>query len=372
MSFTVFVRRVANRRMETTRVMDELELILPRKNGWKIKKSQPEESEIDGKTVYQSKLVFTKYSGHMSKADIQWQQILTMIARKAESSNKWEVLNTTQETSLAKLLPAGLKEKKIEVPEEARDYFKELKMEPEKHFDHIYDRDAQILIVRSAIETAIKTEMRKRFNCVLYGDPGCGKTEILLSVGRMLGEEGKAYLKFDATSTTEAGAQRLLLEAETIPPVLIVEEIEKADEKSFRWLLGIGDERGEIRKTSFKGHKQKDAKMLILATVNNMALFENLMSGALASRFPNKIYCDRPDRTVMQQILTREVTAIKGNPEWIEPTLKFGMDRLGWNDPRKLIPICLQGRERLLNDTYQAALLKTLHPNERKKYEEKK
>lgn len=374
MSFTVHVCRRTARKVDLERISNDLELIIPRKNGWKVKKAKPEETEADGGLVYRTKISFSKISGHMSKKDVQWQQILEAMTRKADGKN-WQVESTTQDTSVTSAMSMlSGKSSKSETSEEAKEYFKELKLEPANHFDHIYDRDAQILIVRSAIEAAMKTEMQKRFNCVLYGDPGCGKTEILLSIGKMLGEEGKAYLKFDATSTTEAGAKRLLLEADFIPPVLIIEEIEKADEKAFRWLLGIGDTRGEIRQTNYRvGNKQRDAKMLILATVNNMSLFESLMSGALSSRFPNKIYCDRPDRTVMSRILTREVDAIKGNHDWIEPTLKFGYDKLEWNDPRKLIPICLQGRDRLLGDgSYQKAILKTLHPTERKKYEEAK
>ena len=68
----------------------------------------------------------------------------------------------------------------------------------------------------------------------------------------------------------------------------------------------------------------------------------------------------------MQQILEREVKSINGDHAWIEPTLSFCMDKLGWNDPRKLIPVCLQGQNKLLDGTYQQALLKTLPPEERK------
>ena len=96
--------------------------------------------------------------------------------------------------------------------------------------------------------------------------------------------------------------------------------------------------------------------MLVLATVNDIALFEKVMSGALASRFPNKIYCPRPDRTVMGKILQREVQKVHGREEWIEPTLKFGLDEMHWDDPRKLIPICLQGKNDLLTGKYQLAI----------------
>ena len=331
-----------------------------RGNGWRCRKARVKDPQKEGdQYVYVVPLSFDKTSGHVSAAERQWPRIQDALVKLVDSPRftGWELLNNDGQ----KL--GGGKEK----VEETKNYFDELNLVPGNNFDHIYDREAQILLVRSAIEAAMKTDLKKRFNCVLFGPPGCGKTEILLSVGKMLGKEGEAYLKFDATSTTEAGAQRLLLEAPNIPPILIVEEIEKTNENSLRWLLGICDERGEIRKTNFRiGHNAREVKMLVLATVNNMTLFDNLLAGALSSRFPNKIYCDRPDRTVMRQILEREVKSVNGKIDWIEPTLSFCMDKLNWNDPRKLIPVCLQGQDRLLDGTYQQAIMKTLPPNERK------
>ena len=374
-SFKVLLRRKSRKQENLDKIEASVELlthkILSGKNGWKCRKTHPKDPQLEGdQHVYVVPLSFDKTSGHVSAAERQWPKIQDAIIKVLEtpkfSSEGWELL-TLDGTVLGGgggIGPIG----GVAKVEETRNYFDELNMNPTDKFDHIYDRESQILLVRSAIETAIKTDLRKRFNCVLFGPPGCGKTEILLSVGRMLGKEGEAYLKFDATSTTEAGAQRLLLEAQNIPPVLIVEEIEKTDEKSLRWLLGICDERGEVRKTNFRiGHNAKEVKMLVLATVNNMTLFNNLLAGALSSRFPNKIYCDRPDRNIMQQILEREVKSINGDLAWVEPTLAFCTDKLGWNDPRKLIPVCLQGRERLLDGSYQKALLRVLPPEERLK-----
>jgi energy-coupling factor transporter ATP-binding protein EcfA2 len=305
-------------------------------------------------------VTFAKKSGHLSAAESQWPKIQDKIIHYLQSPkfNGWQLLSED-----GQILAENNAMAPANKAEETRNYFMEVNLEKGNNFDHIYDREAQILLTHSAIEAAIKTDLKKRFNCVLYGPPGCGKSQILLSIGKMLGKEGEAYLKFDATSTTEAGAQRLLLESDWIPPVLIVEEIEKANENSLRWLLGLCDDRGEVRKTNYRiGHNAKEVKMLVLATVNNMTLFDNLLAGALSSRFPNKIYCERPNRDVMKQILEREVKSVEGNESWIEPTLNFCMDELGWNDPRKLIPVCLQGRDRLLDGSYQAAIRKILPP----------
>ena len=86
---------------------------------------------------------------------------------------------------------------------------------------------------------------QNRNHCVLFGPPACGKSEILLAFKRLLGAD--AVMTFDATSTTEAGARRELRQLANIPPIPIVEEIEKTDERSLRWLLGVLDTRGEIR-----------------------------------------------------------------------------------------------------------------------------
>lgn len=336
------------------------------KGNWQSKVSAVDHKQIDGKHVYELQATFQKQK-KSAVEEKQWNKILVDLIRLGQGSrwqlNKWEVLNLDGipvklegegEKSLIDISGKGV---------DTKDYFDKVNLDPGTHFDHIYDRTDQIMLVRSALEIAAETELKKRFNCVLFGDPGCAKTEILLSTARMLGVEGEAWLKLDATSTSEAGAQKLLLDSPYIPPVLFVEEIEKAEEKMLRWLLGICDERGEIRKTNFRvGYRAKDVKMLVIATVNNMDLFEKLMSGALASRFPNKIYCPRPDRTVMQMILEREVKSINGNPAWIEPTIKFCFDEMCWNDPRKLIPVCLQGRDRLLDGTYQKAVRSTLPP----------
>ena len=182
----------------------------------------------------------------------------------------------------------------------------------------------------------------------------------------MLGIENRDFLKFDATSATDAGVRDILLKSTNIPPVLIVEEIEKTDEKSLRWLLGVLDHRAEIRKTNFRiGHQARNVKMICLATVNDMKLFEKVMCGALVSRFPNKIYCARPDRKLMKDILKRELAKVGGREEWIEPALTFCMDKLKITDPRAITPVCLCGRDKLLDGSYQKAIRATMKPEEK-------
>jgi len=168
----------------------------------------------------------------------------------------------------------------------------------------------------------------------------------------MLGAD--AVLQFDATSTTEAGARRELRQLANIPPILVCEEIEKTDERSLRWLLGVLDTRGEIRGVNYRDASfQRDVKLLCLATVNDIKRFNEVMSGALSSRFANKIRCPQPSREVMERILQREVQKINGNPAWIKPALDYCLDIEKTNDPRRAIAVALCGQEKLLTGEYQ-------------------
>lgn len=201
----------------------------------------------------------------------------------------------------------------------------------------------------------------------------CGKTEIMKSTAAMIGEEGKSWLWFDATSMTKAGVIELVMESDTVPGVLFIEEIEKCPENDLRWLLGVMDVRGQIRRTNYRvGNQAKNVRMTVIATANDINLLRTVMAGALYSRFQNKIYCAPPDREIMKQILLREVTEIKGDVNWIEPTLKFAVDKWCMDDPRDIITILSCGGDRLLSGKYQIDYEATMHPLERKHLEEKR
>src|SRR5690606_31257476 len=106
---------------------------------------------------------------------------------------------------------------------------------------------------------------------------------------KLLGEEDVSYAKFDATSMTKAGVLENLIENPFVPPVLIIEEIEKCEESALRWLLGVMDSRGEIRRTNYRvGNQAKNVKMIVLASANDLGLLKTMMAGALYSRFTNK------------------------------------------------------------------------------------
>lgn len=228
----------------------------------------------------------------------------------------------------------------------------------ESFFTHLYGLGMQNLTVKRALEAGILSNWRNRFHCALVGPPACGKSDLAHSVAKAIGEEN--VLEFDATATTGPGAMKDLTERDVLPRVLIIEEIEKADEKQLNYLLALLDQRGEIRKTTARDQIERDAKLFCICTVNDWAAFSRMSSGALASRFTNVVGFQRPSREQLHMILKREVSAVNGNEAWIDPALDYGTAH-GITDPRKLIAICLCGRDMLLTGEYQQMLEATTY-----------
>jgi hypothetical protein len=231
-----------------------------------------------------------------------------------------------------------------------------------QYFDHLFEREDHRDILIASLDAAVQSGFHNRFHTLLWGLPGCGKSDLLLSLERMVGSA--AVTRFNATETTSAGAIASMAGRQTMPPILIVEEIEKADEGSLRWLLGALDHRGEVRKTTYRGETNFTARFLCYATVNDLDLFRGMMSGALASRFPHKLKCEPPSRTALEKILAREIDRLRqsGNPaenSWIEPTLDY-CEEMKITDPRRVQAICLSGQNDLLPDAKRSPYLTKL------------
>lgn len=363
MRFTIKVSKESARTLTRDRWMMELGQIGSRpigdtrKNrGWTFTTTERTETP-DGKT-FGAVIVFTcnpKRRRNPQSIKDEFETMKDLAVRKANRLG-WMVLEVngekfTQTAEIASVQP-------VQVKQPAAQVFAEVKVPEDwkRHFSHIYERDDQIQIIMSAIGAAVESEWRDRYHCALLGDPAGGKTEVVRAFRSVFGEQ--AVLEFDATSTTHAAAIRTLSEMNPAPRILIIEEIEKASEEAQMYLLGILDHRAEINKRNFRTNIHKKMPVLGLATVNDYRKFGQMMSGALASRFPNKIFVPRPNRELLKKILIRDVAAINGNPAWIEPALDFS-HKHEITDPRQVIAICKCGRDKLLTGEYQTVLERT-------------
>jgi hypothetical protein len=326
---------------------------------WKIRKEiQFEGTMVGEEWVYSAKLRFERI-GREASDEIKEKQIQRMmeIGQDAANASRWQFVDLKRRTSkeLDEALSILLKPEDEPITLEAvqdEDVYEAI--EPQAvngWFDHIYEREPQIALVQSSIDAFDASNYNNRFNALLWGEPASGKTEILRAFARKLGP--KSVLKLDATSMTRAGVEKILLETDRLPPILLWEEIEKAEESMLRWFLGVGDDRGEVIKTTARGRFSRDIKMLAIGTVNDIKLFNKLLDGALSSRFCNKIYCPRPSKDVIRKILEREILKVNGRSEWIQPAIDYCVDVEKTSDPRRVKFVCLAGMDKLLDGSFQ-------------------
>lgn len=223
-----------------------------------------------------------------------------------------------------------------------------------EYFGHIYERDLQIAEMMRCIEIARDSEMEVRNHVLLYGPPGSGKTEILLSLCEMFGQE--VVKRLDATTTTKAGAIQLLLEEDVVAPILAIEELEKVvGENDLPWLLSILDKRAEVMKTNARsGHISRQVKKLVIVTVNNMEKLRSFHEGALIDRFSCPLYCPVPTRELVTKILMDHLEEIPGGkPEWIEPAVEYAYTVENTYQIRRIKGIMAIGGDRLLDGSFQ-------------------
>lgn len=345
-----------NRIIQYVREMTIGALSGPKGNGWQSEiEHKSTKQNGDGHWVYVLTAEFQTEKKQES-ADKQWSLIVQYLvnAGRKQRFNKFPFYISGPQVeaianSVAKIIEAP---KPVYEPVDITD----LKVHGGKHLSHIYGRDHHIKVIQSVVRAATESKMENRFHTMLYGPPGCGKTDLLESICSGLGEQNKVWLKLDAPSTTMAGAQKLLLQTDFIPPIWIIEEIEKVNENALTYLLSVLDKRSEVNKLNFRESNTRKVKVLVLATANNKALFSQMLHGALDSRFCTQLYCPRPNREEIELILNREVDKVKGKKAWIKPALEFCVDEQGWNDPRKIIPVCICGGDDLLSEKYQRSL----------------
>jgi hypothetical protein len=352
-TFQKTVELIRDGKIDTTDVLPQLDRITKksigdtyRNMGWAFQ--TPEVLQIPNQTLAKLRLFKRVKRDRSTSSDVfneQYARILERIARLARS-NAWRL----KDAAVVATVKADQPKQNFSFP---------LPTEIINYFKHIYDRDSQIRVIHSSLAAAQASGFEQRNHCLLWGKTGCGKTETVLAFEKMVGEHN--VIKLDATSTTKAGAENLLLELDVIPPILMIEELEKCNPLNLPWLLGVLDQRGEIIKTNARvGSLRKMAKCLCVATVNNLDELTRMMSGALASRFQHKIYFPRPSRAILEKILVREIGKVNGKFEWIKPILDYVLDIEQVNDPRRAIAL-LDGRDKWLGDCEYRKDLEAIH-----------
>lgn len=380
-----------------------------RGNGWRydVEQKKTFRSEAHDKWVFTFVAKFEKTRGKMGDVkERQWEEIFTVIQKTGTNSiyakYPWKVVShgKDDETPLpgsqesesestdihvkAEENPIIVKESpkpdkdddkvsmedvgswdEIHIPEELLASDEALNNHP--YFRHIYGVNPQIRTLLSSVKSGADSNGQQRDHCVLWGHAGCGKTTTLLALEQLLGP--RCILRLDATSTSRAGIEELVFEKyeeyedvhgrlTKMPPVVLCEEIEKADEGGLQIWLGALDSRGEVRKNKFRRTKMRKVRILFICTVNNKRKFDMMMgsdgteAGALSSRCVTEIYFPRPKRDVLRRILQDRIEESGGDLAWIEPALNLGSE-LGYSDPRKYRSL-LAGGERLLTGEYQA------------------
>ncbi len=111
--------------------------------------------------------------------------------------------------------PDTLELAEYDIPDHWKDWFKE-----------VYGRDEQIETIIDVLKEAKESNYTNRFNVILEGPPGSGKTEILRCLKKHLPPD--CWLEFDCTNTTAAGAIEELRSRAKMPTVIFLEEAEKA------------------------------------------------------------------------------------------------------------------------------------------------
>jgi hypothetical protein len=207
---------------------------------------------------------------------------------------------------------------------------------------------------------------------LLYGLPGSCKTMLMERFKKWYEADSKVErVSFvDCTTMTKAGVENWILDlvdSGLLPEVMVLDEIEKVeDKKSLLSLLSVMSSGVIARLNSRIGNRRRDARFVVVGICNNEKLIKEWNEGALWSRFGgNRLPCVRPSRDLCSKILREMVLEVPGGkPEWADASLLFGWDKLRQRDIRE-IKDHLCGMDRLLTGEWQHDHMKMLEAKEK-------
>lgn len=285
-----------------------------------------------------------------------------IVLKTAASSKGWEYVGEQDSKEIEEVV--SLERPKFILPS----------LTPEvinKHFGKLYDRDPHIRLIHDSAATHFASNGEFRTHVLLYGPAASAKTTLLTGFKELYEPDGtERVLMIDATTSSKAGFETTLLNRAVdglLPEFIYIEEIEKQMRRVpavFNALLSIMDSRGMISRNNARiGHVTRKTPVTVWATSNDEHFIKNYDSGAIWSRFQRRIRCDQPTREMTYRILEDKIKSFpEGKTEWIIPALIVGWDVLGSRDPREIIAIALDGKDRLLDGSFQRDLLAVTEP----------
>jgi len=240
------------------------------------------------------------------------------------------------------------------------------------HFHGIYERDEQIRTIHDAVETMVETDGKVTNHQLLYGLWGSCKTVLMERFKAWYEADNQKVQRVafvDGTTMSKAGLENWLLDladADQLPDVLVVDELEKQATENLSVLNGIMGS-GVLAKLNARiSNRRRTVRIMVVGICNDLdQLKKNSLGNALLSRFGDPVYCPRPSRELALRILTDMVSAFPGgDPEWAVKAVEFGWDELGQRDIRKLKKH-LSARHRLMDGSYQRDQIKMLTAQQR-------